>query len=80
MGITDDQVAKLEARLRAIEAILNCLPTVVTTEVLARARREIGRPYRHPDSVVDMLNIAQQRELADAALTEIERQMTERPA
>lgn len=81
MDIADEKLAKLEARLRALEAIVQCLPVVVTTEVLERARHEITmRPYHHPDSVVDGLTMAQQQELADDALNEIWRQMKESPA
>lgn len=81
MSIVDENFARLEARIRALEAIIQCLPSVVTTDVLERARHEITtRPYRHPDSVVDGLTVAQQQELADDALAEIWRQMNDDPA
>lgn len=75
MNITENQIAKIEARLRALEAIIQCLPGVVTSEVLEVVLHQIkSRPYRHPDDVAG-LSMAEEQDLAEDALNEIWRQM-----
>ncbi len=79
MELTERHVVRLEARLRALDAIIQSVPEVFTNEVLQDARDHItGRPYRHPEDVAG-LSITEGQELADDALNEIWRQMREAP-
>jgi hypothetical protein len=79
MHENESTIGLLEARLRALETIIQNLPAV-SQEVLEAAKHEIDtrRPYHPMES--DEVGYDKRRELADHALAEIWRQKREGPA
>lgn len=78
MEISEQQIAKLEARLRALEAIIAFAPQVFTQELFQSVERDMRRRYDHPLAVTDQPR-AELKELESEALDEIWRQMQEVP-
>lgn len=71
---SEDQIAALEARVRALEAIIHNLP-VVTQDVMEAAGHEIvSRRPHHPMDATDRPH-EELRASAEDALTEIWRQL-----
>jgi DUF438 domain-containing protein len=78
MSTAHEELAKLEARLRALEAIVQAVPQVFTQDVFERVEQNMRRRYDHPLAVTDQPRTEIEK-LESEALNEIWREMSEAP-